>query len=173
MKFYINQLMEEKKMSLTEEVKAKEEVWDARDNIDALFREATQALASKTRTLTLGTIDSGDKLWHSGYANIFSNPEFADALLCESLFGMLEEVERINQIFFERELNSPIDVLFGEELGWQNLDPVSVIVTKFKIGNKNAALGIIGPSRISYPEIIPILRYYGNLLEEIAGNKKL
>src|SRR3990172_6835296 len=30
MKFYIGQLMEEKQMSLTDEVKAKEEVWDSR-----------------------------------------------------------------------------------------------------------------------------------------------
>lgn len=171
MKFYIDQLMEEKKMSLTEEVKAKEDVWDVRNDIDALFREATHALAQKTRTLAVGSIDDEERLWHSGYANIFSNPEFADALLCENLFSMLEQVERINQMFFQDNISSPIDVLFGEEMGWQHLEPVSVVVTRFNVGNKNAALGIIGPSRISYPEVIPVLRYYGNLLESIAGSK--
>ena len=37
MKFYIDQLMEEKQMSLAEEVKAKEEVWDVRDDFDQLL----------------------------------------------------------------------------------------------------------------------------------------
>src|SRR4030042_2395988 len=34
MKFYIDQLMEERQMSLADEVKTKEEVWDARGNLD-------------------------------------------------------------------------------------------------------------------------------------------
>ena len=33
MKFYVDQLMEEKQMSLADEVKAKEEVWDDRGNL--------------------------------------------------------------------------------------------------------------------------------------------
>src|SRR4030066_791096 len=49
MKFYINQLMEEKQMSLVDEVKAKEEVWDSRDDLDELMDEATRALAGRTR----------------------------------------------------------------------------------------------------------------------------
>src|SRR3990170_873926 len=50
MKFYIDQLMEEKQMSLVDEVKAKEEVWGSRDDIDELMNEATHALASRTKS---------------------------------------------------------------------------------------------------------------------------
>jgi heat-inducible transcriptional repressor len=169
MKFYVNQLMEEKQMSLTDEVKAKEEVWDARGDIDSLFKEATQALASRTQSLAVGAIDDYNKIWHAGYGNVFQSPEFSDLSICEGLFGLLEEVNRINELFFGREPVSPVEVLFGEELGWPNLAPIGVVASHFTIRGKNAALGIIGPTRLSYSTVVPILRYFGNLMQEVAG----
>jgi len=170
MKFYVNQLMEEKQMSLTDEVKAKEEVWDVRDDIDELFKEATHALAARTRSLAVGAIEDENKLWHAGYSNVFSNPEFADMNICQNLFGLLEEVSRINEIFFGRPFKTPVDVLFGEELGWAELMPVGMVTTRFKVRGKDAALGVVGPVRLSYPTIVPILRYFGNLIQDVSGS---
>jgi heat-inducible transcriptional repressor len=168
MKFYINQLMEEKQMSLADEVKAKEEVWDARRDLPRLFREATHALAEHTKSLAVGATDEG-RVWHSGYANIFLNPEFADIETCANLFALLEEVKRMQELFFERlQGESPVEVVFGEELGWSGLRPVGVVATRFNVGNRRGALGVIGPTRLSYPTVIPILRYFRNLIEEIA-----
>ncbi|MGD8744458.1 MAG: hypothetical protein PVJ52_02600 [Candidatus Woesebacteria bacterium] len=171
MKFYIDQLMEEKQMSVAEEVKAKEEVWDARKDVDRLFQEATHALAARTDTLAVGAIDNLHKVWHAGYANVFANPEFADLAVCESLFELLEEVNRVNELFFGRDPVSPVEVFFGEELGWPNFSPVGVVTTHFNIRDKNAALAVIGPTRLSYPRVIPIMRYFGNLMQEITGRK--
>jgi heat-inducible transcriptional repressor len=169
MKFYIDQLMEEKQMSLADEVKAKEEVWDSRKNLDALLEEATHALAEQTKSLAVAATDEG-KVWHAGHANIFSNPEFEDLHACADLFSFLDEAERIQELFFQRAFSgSPIDVLFGEELGWPELIPVGVVATHFKIGDRNGALGVIGPVRLSYPTIIPTLRYFRKLIEEVAG----
>lgn len=75
MKFYINQLMEEKQMSLTEEVKAKEDVWDSREDFDKLMTEATHALADRTKALAVAATDEGDS-WRWGYDNVLAHPEF-------------------------------------------------------------------------------------------------
>lgn len=168
LKFYVDQLMEEKKMSVTDEVKAKEKVWDVRNNLDVLMEEATQALAEKTGNLAVGAISDEDKYWHSGYSNIFHNPEFSDLSLCESFFSMLEEAERMQELLFGRETFLPIEVLFGEELGWQELYPIGVVTAHFQIRGKNAALGVVGPYRLSYPKIVPIVKYFGNMISEIA-----
>lgn len=169
MKFYVNQLMEEKQMSLTDEVKAKEEVWDVRNDVDALFKEATHALASRTGSLAVGVIDDANKAWHAGYSNIFSNPEFADLAVCESLFGLLEEIGRLNELFFGHEFASSVDVFFGEELGWKDLSPMGVVATRFNVQGKEAALGVIGPVRLSYPTVVPVVKYFGNLIQEVVG----
>ncbi len=168
MKFYIDQLMEERQLSVADEVKAKEDVWDAKDNFDKLIEEATHALADQTKSLAVAATDEG-KLWHAGYANIFSNPEFADLATCASLFSFIEEVSRMQDLFFGRpEPYSAIEVMFGEELSWPDLSPVGIVTTHFVVGGKKGALGVIGPIRLKYPSVIPTLRYFKNLIEEVG-----
>lgn len=168
MKFYIDQLMEEKQMSVAEEVKAKEKVWDSRRNLEDLVEEATHALAESTQNLAVGALDEG-KVWHSGYHNIFRKPEFTDLQMCADLFRFIEEAQRINELFFGRDtFESPVEVLFGEDTGWPELAPLSIAATHFKVRGKSGALGVIGPARLRYHSVIPVLRYFGNLIEEIA-----
>jgi len=182
MKFYINQLMEEKQMSLVDEVKAKEEVWDSRDDVDELMDEATHALASRTKSFAVGalkdpTSPSGlrgaskkNRFWQAGQSYIFDNPEFAEMSACQSLFSIFDEFDKMDRLFFGMaESTSPLEVLFGEEIGWPELMPAGIIATHFTIKGKPGALGVIGPARSNYGTVIPILRYFGNLIEEVAN----
>ncbi len=177
MKFYIDQLMEEKQMSLVDEVKAKEEVWDSRNEIDNLMNEATHALASRTKSIAIGALKdkegtSGgkkDKFWQAGHSYIFNNPEFSEMAACQSLFSIFEEFDKLDRLFFGLESASPLDVLFGEELGWPELMPTAIVSTHFTIKGRPGAFGIIGPARADYSTVIPTLRYFGNLVQEIAN----
>jgi transcriptional regulator of heat shock response len=169
MKFYINQLMEERQMSLTDEVKAKEEVWDVRKNMENLMCEITGSLARATNSLAIAVLDDHNRIWHSGYANVFLNPEFANIEATANLFSVLEEVDRIHEMFFKMITGtSPVEVLFGEELGWPEMEPTGIVATRFKIKDSEGVLGVIGPVRLSYSTIIPVIRYYKNLIEEVA-----
>lgn len=172
MKFYINQLMEEKQMSLVDEVKAKEEVWDSRDDIDELMDEATHALAARTRSLAVAALkDDGKKnrFWQAGQTYVFGNPEFSNILTCQSLFSIFDEFDKLDRLFFGFESTSPLEVLFGEELGIPELMPTGIISTHFNVKGKKGALGVIGPARADYGTVIPILRYFGNMIEEVAN----
>lgn len=168
MKFYIDQLMEERKLSITEEVKAKEEVWDSRNNLEDLVAETVHAMAGRTGSLALAVSSAGGKVWHSGYANVFTNPEFSDVQVCMNLFSLLEEIQALQEIFFERLVGmSGIGLLFGEELGWTVYDPVTLVGSTAHIGGRDIALGVISPARLS-PRVIPVVKYYKSLLEEVA-----
>lgn len=177
MKFYIDQLMEEKQMSLVDEVRAKEEVWDVRDDIDELMDEATKALASRTRSLAVAAVKDLDKnrrtkkdrFWQAGHSYIFENPEFSQVAVCKNLFSIFEEFDKLDKLFFGFESSSPLEVLFGEELGIPELAPAGIVSTHFKVKGNPGALGVIGPARTDYATIIPILRYFGNLIEEVAN----
>lgn len=176
MKFYINQLMDEKQMSVVDEVKAKEEVWDSRDDLDELMDEATRALAARTKSLSVAGLkddssggDKKDRFWYAGHSYIFENPEFSDVMTCQSLFSVFEEFDKLDRLFFGFEPASPLAVLFGEELGIPELAPTGIISTHFNVRGKRGALGIIGPARANYATVIPILRYFGNMIEEVAN----
>lgn len=167
MKFYINQLMEEKKLSVTDEVQAKEDVWDSRDNIESLLRDATHALAHKTNYLAVSVLDDGHA-WVHGHSHLFSNPEF-NVQVCRSLFTMLEEEKRLRELFFEHFKGaSQIEVLFGEELGWEFFEPIGMVASRFRVGAHEGAIGVVGPFRLNYPRVIPTVRYFGNLIQELT-----
>jgi heat-inducible transcriptional repressor len=176
MKFYINQLMEEKQMSLVDEVRAKEEVWDSRDDIDLLMEGATRALASRTKSLAVAALrdtddknNKKDRFWQAGHSYIFQNPEFSNVQDCQNLFSIFDEFEKMDRLFFGFQSTSPLEVLFGEELGIPELAPTGIVSTHFSIKGRPGALGVIGPARISYSTVIPILRYFGNLIEDVAN----
>lgn len=168
MKFYVDQLMEEKQMSLADEVKTKEDVWDSRRDLNKLMEEATNALAERTQSLAVSALNDG-RSWHAGLANIFSNPEFADVAACAQVFSFLEEARQLQELFFVRITGvSPVEVLFGHDLGWPELEPVGIVATHFNVGGLSGALGVIGPTRLPYPTLVPILKYFGGLIEEVA-----
>lgn len=166
MKFYVDQLMEEKQMSLADEVKAKEEVWDERANLDKFLNEMTHSLADRTGNMAITVTDDGS-IWQAGHANVFSNPEFEDIRACSSLFGFFDEDDQLMDFFFNRfPVDLPFDVLFTEDMGFRNM-PFGIVAAHFKVKDKNGALGVVGPVRQSYASLVPTIRYYRNMLEEI------
>lgn len=166
MKFYISQLMEEKGMSLTDEVKTKEEVWDSRDDLDKLMGEATQVLADRTHALAVAAMDDGS-VWRAGHGYVFEQPEFCDLKMCQGIFSALEEAGRIHELFFQRLTGLvPVEVLF--ELDWPFFENMGVVATKFSVKGQSGAIGVVGPLRSHYQTIIPTVRYVGNLIEELT-----
>lgn len=165
MKFYINQLMEEKQLGVVDEVKAKEEVWDVRNDFEKLMHEATQGLADRTHSLAVGATDDGE-VWKAGMKNVFDDPEFETLDVCRRLFSMIEQQGIVHELLFDRLTGlMPVEILFGSELAWNSLDELGVVATKFDINGKHGAIAVIGPIRRT-PALIPNVRFYRNLFEE-------
>lgn len=168
LKFYIKQLMKTRELSVADEVAAKEAVWDYRQDFDKLLKETTHALAERTHTLALSTDEKGD-LYYAGAANILEMPEFYDIDLTKSLLAQLDRFDFWEELVskaFEGE--DPIHLLLGEELGEKHLEPCGFIYTHYEVPRHKGILGVVGPCRLNYPYIIPVVRYFGNLIEEIG-----
>jgi len=167
MKFYIDQLMDERQMSLAEEVKVKEKVLNNKDDIANVLHEATHSLAQATHSLAIAALDEEDKVWHSGYSYIFQNPEFSDMEATESLFSFLEQFQQMHELFFRKMTGlTPVEVIFGEELGWPGFYPIGVVGSRLNIRGHTGALGIIGPTRLHYSRVIPVVRYFKEFIEQ-------
>ena len=169
-RFYVDRLMEEKKLSVVDEVAAREKVWDSRFDFDHLMHEAIKALAKQTRSLAVATTKDGE-VYHAGYANILELPEFYDIDITRTILGMLEEFNQIHRLFEKTFDENPVHLLFGDELGYDYLEPCGFIFTNFDAGpKKSGSLGIISSNRLNYPLVIPTVRYFAKLIEELAGS---
>lgn len=168
MKFYVKQLMQEKELSVTEEVALKERVWDFRNKIDRFLKELTRQLATKTKALAVATTDEGD-LFTSGYANILDMPEFYDIDVTKSLLSVLDEFGYVREIAESAMGDEEIHVLLGDELGPKLTGPYGFVFTRYKTpGSLCGEIGVLGPVRLPYTSIVPTVRYFGNLIEEVA-----
>lgn len=168
MKFYVKQLMKEKELSVAEEVSMKEKVWDIRDKEHEFLKEVTRALANKTGALAITATDNGE-YFISGYANILDMPEFFDIDLTKTLLTAIDELECFKPLFDAALGDEDIHVLMGEELGPKLVGPYGFVFKRYVTPNQaGGEIGVIGPTRLNYTYVVPTVRYFGNLIEEVA-----
>lgn len=170
LRYFVNNLMQSKEMSVSEEVAVKEKIWDHRHEVDKLLREATRALAQRTKTLAITTTDDGN-MYYSGTANILDMSEFYDIDLTKTVLGLMDQFEYW-QAVFERMMGhgEELNIILGEEFGKDYFEPLGGVFISFHIPQKHqATIGVIGPTRLNYPYVIPVVRYFGHLLDDMVG----
>lgn len=170
MKLYVREIMREKELSVVEEVALKEGVWDHRALQGRFLKEATRSLAEKTKSLAVATSIDGD-IYCAGYANILDMPEFFDIDLTRNLLAAIDDYQCILDLFHSGAADEDIHVLLGEELGARLRGPYGFVFTHYNTPqNLRGEIGVIGPVRLNYTQVVPTVRYFGVLIEEIAKN---
>ncbi|MBI4099830.1 hypothetical protein HY440_02380 [Candidatus Microgenomates bacterium] len=167
LKYYVTNLMQPKKMSVTDEVKIKEKVMDYKNEFEKALREATKELADVTKSLAVSSDSEGD-VYYSGTANILDMPEFFDIDLTRSVLSLFDHFDSVDKLFARGTEDPGIQVLLGADLGFDYLSPCAMVFTRFGLGKKNqGTIGVLGPCRLDYPKLIPTVRYFGDLIDQL------
>lgn len=165
LKLYINELMKEKELSVADEVQAKEHVWDLRGKEEKFLREVTRDLAQKTHSLAVAITDDGD-IYYAGYAHILEMPEFYDIDIAKNLLGFLD-----NELCFaliDKRIENDMGIFLGDELGSEIYRPYSFVFSRFQTKTMKGSIGVVGPARIRYELIVPTVRFFGDLIGDVA-----
>lgn len=168
LRLYVEKLMKQKELSVAEEVSVKQKIWEHREKMDELLREATRTLAKQVKTMSLAATDGGD-IYTAGLGFILDMPEFYDIDITRHLLDTLDEYDYWWSIFshFSQSFD-PLAILLGEDLGRQVLNQCGGVFVRFASPSHQGAIGVVGPSRLNYSRIIPVVRYMGDLINEIA-----
>lgn len=167
MKLYVNELMKEKELSVADEVSAKEKIWNSRKELDELLRQTAKVLAEKSHALGMA-MTPGHDIYHAGYANLLQMPEFYDINVMRNVLSLIEEVQMIEEIFNYGASENPIHVVYGQELGNRYLEPVGVIHMTVTCAGQQCHLAVLGSSRFDYQYIIPMMKYFRGLIQELV-----
>jgi heat-inducible transcriptional repressor len=168
MKLYVNELMKEKELSVADEVSAKEKVWNSKEQVDDLLRQATRVLADRSRALGLAMTDDR-RLYHAGYSNLLNMPEFYDIDVVRHVLNLIEEAPLMEEIFETRSSENHIQLVFGQELGNKHLEPIGVIFMRVNSPTIHCTMGVLGSIRFEYDYIIPLMRYFRSIIEEMTA----
>jgi len=167
-RFYIQHLMKQRPLSTIDEVSYKNSIWDEREDAHRLLSSATKILARKTGLLSLTTTNLGD-LYYAGVANLLSLPEFLNLNLSRNLFTRLDELNYWEKVLqdFER-IEAEIMYLLGEEDFHDPLfEQCGCVFGEFKGEKIRGIIGVVGPKRMDYDSIVPQIRYFSHIIQEI------
>lgn len=166
MKFYVDQLMEERTLSLKDEVAIKEELTDADKRYDKLLRHTAQVLAHQTHSMAMATNEEGD-VYAAGMANILDMPEFYDIDITKTVLSMIDRAEILREILTLFREDEDLRILFGDEVGVPYLDTCGFVFARYRMPTHKGIIGVIGPARLNYQVIIPTVRFFSHTLSEI------
>lgn len=166
-KLYIAELMRERNLTVAEEVSAKEKIWDKRHDLDEILRSATYELARRTGSIGVA-ITEDLKMYYAGAAHILDLPEFYDIDVTRTVLSLLDEGEKLLDMFRRSHSMHEIQILLGDDFGNDYLEPVGVVYIDFSTPQTRGSLGIIGSSRLDYPYVVPLVRHFGNLIQELS-----
>jgi heat-inducible transcriptional repressor len=108
--------------------------------------------------------------YSSGLTRIFNQPEFYDH---ESMQGLLEMIDNDTWTRLLNDLGHGLTVHIGDEIGIPNMKNCSVISIPFQISdNASGVICVIGPIRMQYKKVFPILEYVSNCLTKLYNDKE-
>ncbi len=171
LKYYVRELLTPKKLSVSEEVGVKEKIWSYKNDFDNLLREATRELAKRTGKMSLAANNQG-VVYYSGAANLLEEPEFFDIDVAKTALSLLDKVDYwlklIDNLFSSVDGNDrEIHLLVGQDLGMEYLETCGFVYQDFESGPFKGIIGVMGPVRLPYGDVIPMVDYFAKLLTEI------
>ncbi|MBQ1387563.1 transcriptional regulator [Candidatus Saccharibacteria bacterium] len=135
----------------------------AQSRADTAIRGAVDALVELTGNLGLATI--GGQLYLAGLTRLFTQPEFGDTRRVQAVARLLDNLEPWLR---EAAPGEALNIFIGHENPIGKNSEVSLIISKFRSPfSDRSYIGVLGPTRQNYSKVMSLVKYAGNMLEEI------
>ena len=116
------------------------------------------------------------EIYTSGATNIFRYPELSDNGKASELINAFEEKQQLTNLVtqtLENEDNKGIQVYIGQETPIQSMKDCSVVTATYELGEGlQGTIGIIGPKRMDYENVLKTLKTLTEQLDEIYNKNK-
>lgn len=101
-----------------------------------------------------------------GQSNIFQHSDYGETAY--QLMDFLRRGEPLSRVLTDNK--KALDVKIGSENRFKPLENSSVIMAQYDVGGENhGSIGIIGPTRIDYANLIPSVRYLTDMVGKILS----
>ncbi|HEX7380569.1 MAG TPA: heat-inducible transcriptional repressor HrcA [Nevskiaceae bacterium] len=113
--------------------------------------------ASLAESALEGVSGDGDYVLAGG-ANLMGYQELADVQRLRELFDVLDRKRDLLTLFEQCLSGAGVQIFIGSESGYQVLDECSVVTAPYYVeGEVAGVLGVIGPIRMAYDHIVPLV----------------
>jgi len=148
---------------------------------DNLVKEMQEVRENMNRMM-LAAIEMADKVFEpaanesdyvlAGQTNLMGVAGMADVEKLRHLFEAFTKKRDILHLLDQSLKAEGVQIFIGEESGYQVLDECSVVTSPYEVGGQVVGvLGIIGPTRMAYERVIPIVDMTARLLSAALNRR--
>ena len=158
---YVGKDLTEVRKSLIEEL----------DSTRDTMNQAMHDIVSVAQSAMEGATTVKGEFVIRGETNLMDFAELSDIETIRRLFDVFSR-KRFMLDLLDRSINAEgVQVFIGEESGYGLLNEVSVITAPYKVDDNHVGvLGVIGPTRMAYDRVVPIVDITARLLSSVFSH---
>jgi len=143
------------------------ELRETRENLNRMM-----ATALDMADQVLGEAEQGSDYVLAGQTNLMEFEELCKVNTLRHLFKAFNEKSHILHLLDQCVENEGVQIFIGEESGYQMLDECSLVTAPYSVdGQVLGVLGVIGPTRMAYERVIPIVDATARILSAALNPK--
>jgi heat-inducible transcriptional repressor len=113
-----------------------------------------------------------EMVYIGGASQMLENPDFATVDKMRALFKAFEDKYKLLKLLDRSAAAAGIKVFIGSENPYFEMQGCSMVVSGYKAGaNVVGTLGVIGPTRMKYRQVIQVVDYTAKLLSKLLGER--
>ena len=150
-------------------------VSEARTRVIAEMAAAGRELSNLTgRALRLALdafcVQEAPEVFVEGTLNMLSQPEFSDVGMMREVLGAIQDRTRLLEVLDKTLDDYRTVVVLGDEAQASELPGCGLVSCSYGVqGSLAGAVGVIGPLRMDYAEVVPLVNYTARLISDMLG----
>ena len=113
-----------------------------------------------------------DELFIEGSTYIFDYPEFTDITKMKEIFKTFENKNNLIKLLDKVTRADGVKVYIGSETNIQTMRDCTLVASPYrKEGNILGSIGVIGPTRMDYAKVIPIVDFTAHLITRLLDEE--
>jgi heat-inducible transcriptional repressor len=154
-------------LTAVEAAAAIEKIDDSGPN-GALIRRIGDRVARTLREYDASVIE---EIFSDGLLNVMQAPEFADSDKLRRVFSVLENRAYLGQLVVDVASSDRVHVFIGGENQPPEMREVSLVLAPYgRPGRAIGVVGVLGPTRMSYPQAIGTVSFVSGLMNELVDH---
>jgi heat-inducible transcriptional repressor len=123
------------------------------------------------RTLREYDADAVEEVFSDGLLNVMQAPEFAQSDKLRRVFSALENRAYLGDLIASLSQGDDVRVFIGHENVPEEMRDVSLVLAPYGLrGRAVGVVGVLGPTRMSYPQAIGTVRFVSGLMDELVDH---
>jgi len=108
----------------------------------------------------------------SGEANLMDVPEMEDVKKLRKVFDIFSTKRDLLDLLDRSMKAGGVNIFIGNESGYEGLDDCSVVTAPYSVDDQVVGtIGVVGPTRMAYDRIIPVVDITARLISKVLATK--